>query len=188
MTSIRTIGFKEFQNKLKDLPAKINTRLDSYCYDAAKEWSGLAKRSAPKDQGALIRGIDAVKISDAHYEVISPAAHSRFIEWGTKKKKMVPADLQSYEATIPYQRTGDYYDFLNAILDWVKRKGIGRTYNIQTRRKNMQSKDEFLMIAESIALSIMRHGVSPQPFFFPHKTPVTNKLIDKSQKYLNTQQ
>ncbi len=185
---ITIIGFSEFNKKLNQLPVKTRQFGNAAVLDAAKEWAELAKRSAPVDQRKIRQGIVDGKIADLTAEVTSASGHSRFVEFGTKRKKRVPADLASYEASIPYAKTGDYYDFLNSILDWAKRKGIGVTYSVSTRKKDRVTKDAFLATAQAIANSIMRNGINPQPFFFKHREPVFKKLNDKVQKYLNTPQ
>ena len=185
---IRLTGFKEFEAKLKALPQKLQVTADSYVKDAALEWVQLAKTTAPRDQNGIAGRISSYRSGDLSYDVVSPANYSRFVEWGTKKYKNVPSDLANYEAGLGYQKSGDYYDFLSAILDWVKRKGIGVTYKVATRRKNRQSKDEYLAIAQAIANSISRHGIKPQPFFFIHKDGIEKTLFARLQKLLNTPQ
>lgn len=185
---IKLEGFDKFKNKVAQLQINTERFADAKVLDAAKKWEGLAKQAAPVDQSSLRRGIVGAKTALMTAEVVSQASHSRFIEFGTKKKKFVPADLAGYESSLTYTKTGDYYDFLQAILAWVKRKGIGVTYNVATRRKNRQSRDEYLGIAQAIANSIMRNGVSPQPFFFQHKKVVERDLIKDVQDYLNKEQ
>jgi hypothetical protein len=182
---VNTIGFREFEVKLRNLDKNMLKKADGIVEDAALDWEQRAKLDAPKDQGALVGAISTQKIKDAHWEVVSPLDYSGFVEWGTKSRRKVPSDLTSYAASIPYQKSGDYYDFLNAILDWVKRKGIGRTYNVQTRRKNRQSKDEYLDIAQAIANSIMRHGIYPHPYFFIQKPFVEKSLYGEMATMLS---
>lgn len=158
-----------------------------YVQDAVLDWSQRAQHSVPVNYGSLKKGISSKMTGEMTGEVISASNYSRFVEWGTRKRKRVPAEFSAYESSLQYSKTGDYYDFLNSILDWVKKKGIGRTYNVKTRRKDRQSKDEFLAIAQAIANSIMRHGIYPHPFFFIHKEPIKKELFDKLEKMITTQ-
>jgi len=129
---VRLEGFKEFKDKLNQLPKKVNGNLSAFVSDAGKKWVQLAKNSAPIDNGKLAGGITE-KTTGLVSEVTVNAKYAQFIEWGTKRRKVVPPGLTAYANSLQYQKTGDYYDFLNAILDWVKRKGVGAT---SVRKKN----------------------------------------------------
>jgi hypothetical protein len=184
---ISITGFKEFEAKIKGIPAYINKEVRREIQDAVLDWEQRAKNAVPVNYGSLKRGISSKMNTGLSGEVVSAANYSRFVEWGTRSKKRVPSDLASFESSLSYEKTGDYYDFLNSILDWVKKKGIGRTYNVKTRRKNRQTKDEFLAIAEAIAFSILRKGINPQPFFFIHKEPIKKELFVNIERILTTQ-
>jgi len=186
--SVRTIGFNEFRTKLNNLPKNMEKVVGDHVRDAALDWEQRAKNAAPVDQGSVARGITSAKTGPMQATVYSNSQHSRFMEFGTKRRKKVPPELTSYESSLQYSKTGDYYDFLNSILDWVKRKGIGVTYSVATRRKNRQPKDEYLAIAQAIADSIIRNGVRPHPFFFKQKPLVEKELMEKVERYLNTPQ
>lgn len=187
-SELKISGFDAFGNKLRNLKPLTEKKVSAAVLDAGKNWEQLAKKAAPTDQGVLKRGITTTLISPMEAEVSVNASHARFVEFGTKKRKFVPADLIGYESSLVYNKTGDYYDFLNAILDWVKRKGIGTTYSVKTRRKNSVTKDALLQTAQAIANSISRHGVKPHPFFFPQRPLVQKKLNDEINRYLKTEQ
>ena len=184
MANVTIIGFKEFEKKVFNLNKEVRQDLSFIVASAGKAWKELAKKDSPRDYGVIARGIED-KPNGLISEVSSNAAYSQFMEWGTKRRRKVPSDLSSYAASLTYTKTGDYYDFLNSILDWVKRKGIGVTYSVATRRKNRQSKDEYLAIAQAIADSISRHGVKPHPFFFKHRDVVYKDMMAKIKVYLN---
>lgn len=185
MANVTIIGFKEFEKKVFNLDKEVKKDLSKYVAAAGKQWNELAQKDAPRDYGRIAQGIKD-KPKGLTTEVTSNAVYSQFMEWGTKRRRKVPSDLSSYAASLSYTRTGDYYDFLNAILDWVKRKGIGATYKVETRRKNRQSKDQFLAIAQAIANSIMKNGIYPHPYFFKHKDVVYKDMMAKVKVYLNT--
>ena len=73
--SVTTIGFDKFRADLKALPVQVVRKADAFVQDAAKEWAALAKRSAPKDQGALVGRIQAVPIEKGKAEVVSPVEY-----------------------------------------------------------------------------------------------------------------
>ena len=187
---METEGFDKFKIKVQNLQGKIEDYATAKVVDAGKEWAALAKRAAPIDQRTLRSEISSFTSGVMEASVVSPAAHSRFVEWGTKGKKIVPSDLVAYESSLSYQRSGDYYDFLNAILDWVKRKGISNVKNSYTGKNvgGKAAKENLLAVAEAIAFSIMRHGIKPHPFFFIQRPVVEGKLMSDIKKYVATQQ
>lgn len=148
-------GLREFQGKISSLPKHIQVRADAYVKDGAAEWEGLAKRSAPNDQGALIRNISYRKLGEAHYEVISASEYSAFLEWGTKIKVNVPSDLMNYASQFRGAKGTDAKKFIYA---WCKRVGIDPKYWFVVYRK------------------IMVSGINPHPYFFIHKPIIENKL------------
>lgn len=175
-------GFAEFDAKLKGAEAKILQRAAAVVKDSGLLWVRLAKRSAPKDQGRISGAISSISTGTTA-EVVSPTKYSRFVEFGTKRKKQVPSELVAYEKSLGYEKSGDYYDFLNNILDWVKRKGIHGVVNSYTG-KTVKTKENLIVLAQAIANSIMRHGIKPQPFFFIHKPEVEKHLLTEAGKFL----
>ena len=176
-------GWGEFQSKLKALPQVLFDEIDGECMDAAGEWEELAKLDAPKDQGFLSQNIKPYQVGLMHYEVVSGSEVSAVMEWGTGSRMKVPSDLQSYASQFKGQPSGgDYYDFLNAILDWTKRKGIGGNYKGSIEKLSSKKKDQLVETAEAIAFSIIRHGVRPHPFFFVQQPIVEKNLFDRINK------
>lgn len=96
MSEVLTIGFKEFGDKLKNVPREILEEVDAECFDAAKYWEQLAKNAAPKDTGRMYQNITSAELGFLEYEVTSPILYSPYQEWGTIQRVSVPADLQAY--------------------------------------------------------------------------------------------
>jgi hypothetical protein len=159
-------GLDKLQKKFNGIPDKLISEIGGEIESGAQEFVSEAKRKAPINDGLLRQGIGFDKKADLNYVIFSNARYSAFVEFGTKSQVKIPAGLESVAAEFKGKKYGDYYDFLEKILDWVKKKGIGATYNIKTRRKNRQTKDQFAEIAQKIADSIMRKGIKAQPFFF----------------------
>ena len=164
----------KLQKKIGSLPKTLIQEIDGEIESGAQSFVAESKKRAPINDGLLRQGIGFEKKGELNYVIFSSARYSAFVEFGTRTKVKVPAGLESVAAKFKGQKFGDYFDFLEAILQWVKRKGIGATYNVKTRRKNRQTKDELADVAQKIADSIMRKGISPQPFFF--NTYFTYKL------------
>lgn len=179
--SVRTVGFNEFSGKLRQKSATIQRGAKAEVLAAAKDWESLAKRSAPVHNDRLGKSIKAARTSDFSAEVSANVHYAPFVEWGTKKKRRVPADLVNYAASIPYQKKGDYYDFLANILEWVE-KNRGK---LGVQVKGRGSKNALLDAAQKIALSIIRHGIKPSPFFFKHRQKVNADFRNRLKALLS---
>lgn len=199
-TSVIFTGWKEFEAKLKNMPATLMKEFDGEAKEAANNWAGLAKNTAPVDVGFLAGGISTKKTADGLWEVTSNAKYSAYMEWGTKGRVKVPADLSGYASQFRGKGGGDYYEFLNAILDWVVRKGIANRYSVKTKnpiaislnkyggKLNSQGRSDYDRLhdtARAIALSIIRHGVRPHPFFFMQKPIVEKQFVSNIKAILN---
>ena len=169
MTGISLSGFKEFELKLKNLPAEISEEIDGEVEIAAKEWEGLAKLAAPIDQGRLAGEINANKIKEMEWEVESPMEYSAYVEWGTRGKASVPAELAAYASQFRGLGGGDSEDAQRMIYEWLYRKGI--------------PEERWW----SIFISIMVNGITPQPFFFPQQPIVETTFLGRVRNILNTE-
>ena len=167
-------GFKEFENKLDNLPKVLVNEINGEVKEAAEHWAFLAKQDAPVDVGFLVGGIGTKfntknengALLGVSWSVESNSEYSAPMEWGTKRRARVPAELQSY-ANQFRGKGGDGQGFYDEILAWVKRKGIGalttKSGNISKRLDSTIAQEQ---AAFAIYLSIIRHGVRPHPFFF----------------------
>ena len=159
-------GIDQLQKKFTNIPLKLVEEIDGELESGAQQFVAESKRKAPINDGLLRQGIGFDKKKDMDYTLFSAARYSAFVEFGTRSQVKIPPGLESVAAEFKNKKFGDYYDFLDKILDWVKKKGIGATYSVKTRRKNRQTKDQLAEVAQKIADSIMRKGIKPQPFFF----------------------
>lgn len=89
-------GFKEFADKIQNLPASIQKEADFEVQDAARYWVMLAKQDAPVNHGVLRNGITMRSIGLMNSDVYSNASYSAYVEWGTGAKVSVPAELADY--------------------------------------------------------------------------------------------
>lgn len=178
-------GFDKLQAKIaalpKDLQEEVVGEIQAWGNDVNAEQLGLISQQKIQDLGALQQNTKAVPKPDG-VELISNVYYAPYIEFGTGAKVQVPAELNDYASQFRGKKRGDYFDFLNAILDWVKRKGITATYNVKTRRKTntKADKDRLLNVAQAIADSILRNGIAPRPYFFPpyfrKRKDLTNRI------------
>lgn len=160
-----------------------------------------AKRNAPADEGKLRNSINAtypVSAQGLSVVITVAADYAAYMEFGTRKfaaaqVATLPQDWQSYAATFKGKGGGDYFDFLNAILDWVRRKGIASRYSVKTKKaidikiggKGKTSQYDQARLesaAYAIALHILRNGVRPHPFLYPAVRDNSQALIKDIQK------
>lgn len=171
----------KFETLSKESQVMVQSALNQFADDTAKD----AKDLAPADEGGLRKSI-ATEYGNGSVAVKVTAKYAAYVEFGTRKF------AASYVANLPPEwqklaaeskgksNSGDYYDFLNSILDWVSRKGITARYSVKTRKKlkNNKADDERLLAAaEAIARSIMINGVKPHPFLYPAVNMNLDKLI-----------
>ncbi len=161
-------GFKEFQDKLKNLPKTVQSEVNRNVQDAAEMWEEFAVADAPSDQGLLRQSIAAVKVEDGIWDVVSPQEYSAYVEWGTRTKVNVPADLQSYAQQFKGSGSGGG-NAREIIYAWCKRKGIpeeawGAVFN-----------------------AIMIKGITPHPFFFIQRPRVEAFLIQNIKEITNAE-
>jgi hypothetical protein len=150
-------GFKEFKTKLKTLPSQVRREIGFEVLDAAQHWEQRAKRDVPKDQGRLAGTIHSAKVKEMESEVTANAEHAPYMEWGTKKKVKVPADIADYAAQFRGGGSGGG-NAKEHIYAWMRRVGIPA------------ERQWFVFI------SIIVNGVTPHPFFFIQMPVVAKQL------------
>ena len=155
--NIEVKGLKELQKKLGKVADEIIYEADLLFEVAANQYANLAIGDAPVDQGLLRQLISSKKIKVLRYQVVSGAEWSAWIEWGTRSRVQVPADLQAYAAQFKGGQSGG--DPKQKIFDWCKRVGI--------------PKEAWY----PVFIKIMTVGINPHPFFFKHRQPVFNQLL-----------
>lgn len=166
-TTVTLSGFKEFEQKCKNIPQILMQELDGEVEDAARLWESLAVQAAPVDQGFLKGLISKQKITLGEWEVTSEAEHSAFLEFGTKTRVSVPAELQVYAMNFKTGYTPG--GAKKMIFAWMKRVGI--------------VKEAWWVVFMSIIIK----GIYPHPFFFPQKPLAEKQFITGAQRILNTE-
>lgn len=189
--TIQVQGFEKLAPKFKRLPTEVIKETDGLLARTAQGFENRAQADAPVDRGQIKGFIASKKEGEMNYEVVSGAPYSAYIEFGTKRRfRAIPGvDSSKFKG----KGSGDYYDFLKAILEWVERKGIASRFSVKTRQKLKHTKadnERVLQTAEAIALSIIRHGVNPHPFFFKQlpiaQSEIQNGIKEVIKKALNS--
>jgi len=162
-------GFKELEAKLRTMPKELMEEVDVEVQDSAQLWEDRAKNDAPTDQGLLKGEIKTRKIPGG-WEVVSMAEYSPYLEWGTRRRVRVPADLQAFAAQFrgTGEPTGEPGNAKEMIYAWCKRQGIP------------EERWSFIFML------IMVNGIRPQPFFFVQRPVIEKELASALEKVLNT--
>jgi hypothetical protein len=183
-------GFKELKQRLSK--SNLQKEVSAELGQGAEKIRAAAINDAPFGAGGLLRGGIGKEPVGSNWRVFSNALYSGYVEFGTKRKISVPAGLESIAAELKGKSGGgDYFDFLNAILDWVIRKGIANRYSVKTKRAikiklGSGSSDEQRLeqTAHAIAISIIRHGIRPHPFFFKQLDKFRPEIIKNVENVL----
>ena len=166
-TTITLTGWKEFETKLQNMPKILEKEIDGELESAAKDWDARAKDAAPVDVGFLRGGIIYGKVQTGEWQVTSKSNYSAYMEWGTKTRVQVPADLSAYAAT--FKGGGGQGDLKKFIYAWCKRKGIAPN------------------LWWPIFISIARFGVHAHPFFFIQMPIIEKELFENVKRILTTE-
>lgn len=160
-------GFKEFEQKLKNLPSVVQKEVDLEVKDAGVNWEQRAKRDAPADQGRLRGAILSASRGLMKVEIVANVSYAAYVEWGTKTKVKVPADIAGYASQFRGGGAGGG-NAKEMIFAWMKRVGIP------------PERQWFVFI------SIVTKGISPHPFFFIQRAIVEKELFSAINSILNT--
>ena len=188
--SLEILGGKAVRRMFDIAAQKMGPELSKEMNASALTIEENAKRLAPGDFGKLRQSIKHNIGEPLMKTVYSELHYAPYIEFGTGKKVFkikggdeVPSKYRAYAAKFKGKGKGDYYDFLNAILDWVKRKKLAQITNSYTGRKRT-SKADLLLVAETVAWHILKNGIPAQPFLIPAYEKERPKLIKRIQQLL----
>lgn len=152
-------GIAEIQQRLAKASGKLVKDVDGVLARNVGIIARNAKRDAPSDEGYLRNSISDRKVKTLNYEVVSAAKYSPYLEWGTKRRAKVPPELQSYAQQFKGLKTGSAEEALNAIMGWVRRKGI----KIKSAGKGYLTDEQTGYLIFHL---IMINGIKPRPYFF----------------------
>jgi len=167
MVKVNLVGFKQFQDKFKKLPAELQKEIGVQVHFAAEDFRDRAIVDAPADTSFLRGKISVKKTGELSAEVVSGSKYSAPMEFGTKSKFTPIPGIDSSQ--FRGQPTGgSWLQFISNIKNWVKRKGLPANS------------------AYLIARSIFKFGVKPHPFFFKQIAPVRRDLFRNVRNVLKT--
>lgn len=158
--------------KVKQIEKQVAERIDKELLIFAENTVNEAKRLSPIDEGHL-RGSIAYNKRPLAVDIVVATNYAAFIEFGTRRfaaayVASLPPNWQAYAATFKGQGGGNMNDFVQRIMAWVLRKGIGaiktKSGNNSTSKSSLDAQQE---AAYGIALHILRNGIKAHPFLFP---------------------
>ena len=196
--SFKIEGLDALIKKLGKLPIQVEKEVSNEVNASALNIQSKARRASPVDNGTLRNSIQlesVFKDKRIVYTVGSRLKYAPYVEFGTGGKVSVPSGYEAFALQFKGVKSGTYYDFLMAIVEWIKRKGIrpnDATYSVKIPMKTIrrtgtkaQKFDQDVRMAERIAYSILKKGIRPQPFLIPAYEEEKPKLFIRLKKLLN---
>lgn len=163
-TPFKIEGLTQLQNKLKNLPKKLEDEINEELKASSLTIEAGQKSAAPKDVGFLVNGISSQKTGKLEYENVSAATYSAWQEFGTRDNRRIPPGLEDFAAQYMGQKNASALGAKEAIYAWCRRKGIEVIYWYP------------------IFIKIMVKGSKPHPFFFGPYLAEKPKLIARIKK------
>lgn len=164
-------GVDHLIKRLKELSAEIQSETQKALKITAEDIEQEAIAKAPTDMGALRQSIFLEsKDNGFKFNIGANVSYAPFLEFGTRTKVRVPAGFEALAAKFKGQKGGTFDEFLEAIEDWVKKKGITGVYSIKTRKRTgnkVNNAAEDKRVAFLIVMSILHKGINAQPFLIP---------------------
>ena len=197
-------GLKEVLKELDTdiIQDELNDELYKFGADVVRDAQQNLATHGNIDEGRLTGSIAFAPLPNG-VEIVANCVYAAYVEFGTRKYAAaevakLPAEWKVYAATFKGKSGGgDYFDFLNAILDWVMRKGIASRYSVKTQRKvgidlvkpskgkqGTEDRERLEQTAYMIARNIMRNGSKAHPYLFPAFEKNRPLLLERLRKYL----
>jgi hypothetical protein len=153
MIKFEVIGIQGVSQNLKRKGAQINVGAAQGLENAAIKILAEAKANL-KQNGSIATGQlrDSGRVEkqpDNSIDVAFKSIQAYFIEFGRKAGRMPPID---------------------AITEWVVKKGLADTYSVKTQKRAARGNDfkyRAMSIAFLIAKKIQKVGSKPKPFLYP---------------------
>lgn len=160
-------GFDIYAKDLKNASKTLRILADAETSASAETIARSARIKAPLNDGALRGSIQTDKLAEGKHAVNASAAHAPYIEFGTRSRAKIPSDLAEYAAQFHKKtgRTGEQAKL--EIYEWCRKKGI--------------PEERWF----GIFISIMTHGIKPQPFLFPSVAEEEPRFYERLKKLLD---
>jgi len=190
MLTIKVNNLDVAIKSIKDASTKIQQDIENELSAFGLATVNSAKRYAPVDEGPLRNSI-SFKKEKMKVTITVGVNYAAYVEFGTRRfaaqqVSKLPQDWQTYAAQFKGKGGGNMDEFIQRIMAWVQRKGIGA---VKTRSGgNSGSKDSLdamQQAAYAIALNILQNGIRAHPFLYPAYTDNTPALIENIKKAID---
>jgi HK97 gp10 family phage protein len=171
-----TIKLKGFDKTIKDvqkLATDANKNAKIALVDFGTRVETEAKRNAPADEGKLRSSINSTfNQRDFTVKITVATDYAAYQEFGTRKFAAayvgtLPQEWRTYAATFKGKTGGSMDEFIQSIMAWVKRKGIGAdTTKSGNVSSSASSLDKQQQAAYWIAINILQNGIKPKKFLY----------------------
>jgi len=178
MFKVKVTGLAGLKAEFASVAEMLPKIVDGELQTMSQEWVKLAKNDAPADQSALRSAISYYG-SNMKYDIVAQKFYAPFMEFGTKAKYRPIPGTEKLIADITWPK-GDFMELLRMIVRWVARKGITGRYSTKTRKRigsKVSRYAEDYAAAWPIALSILKNGVKPHPYFFKQMHIVWPQMV-----------
>jgi HK97 gp10 family phage protein len=173
MITIKIIGFDNAVKDIQKLATDAKKNAKTALVNFGKNVETQAKRDAPADEGKLKASINSVFDNKTFTVKITVATdYAAYQEFGTRKFAAayvgtLPQEWRTYAATFKGKTGGSMDEFIQAIMAWVRRKGIGadttKSGNVSNSRSSLEKQQQ---AAYWIAINILQNGIKPKKFLY----------------------
>lgn len=187
MFKVSLIGLNGLKADFVATSKKMIDVVDAEVNSAAADFVAGARRDAPIDQGVLKGSISYSREAPMVYPVVAQKFYAPFVEFGTKGKYKPIPGTEAIAAQFKGYKGGDFMELLRMIVRWVARKGITGRYSVKTKKRLGSKVDKYAedyAAAWPIALSILKNGIRPHPYFFKQQEVVWPKMVERIKKQL----
>lgn len=147
---LKVTGGAEIIKKLARFGIDSENEISKQTQLAAESIKLDATERAPVNLGKLKQSINAQREGKTLWSVFANEQYAAYVEFGTGAKVDVPDEFK--DIANAYRGKGDggnFKQFVESLKDWCRKKGIPES------------------AAYLIAVSILKNGMSAQPFLYP---------------------
>jgi len=160
---------KKLEEILGKLDSKVKDDLDFIVKATADDTQRLAQQKAPSDLGKIKGSFSVEKEKELSYVIKNNMPYAPYVEFGTGGKYN-PGEWDDFASQFQkgnYKIKGTFDEGVQAIADWLGRHG-----------GNPED-------AVGVLFSILKNGISPQPFLWPAFKIGRKQLEQEITDYIN---
>jgi HK97 gp10 family phage protein len=158
-------GNKAVLKGLEKVRKESIKKIEQEVGESADQIRNGAVTNAPVNDGFL-KGSISVQKDKLNARIEVGANYGAYIEFGTGMKVQVPAGLEDYARSFQDKGQGNWQEFEQNMIQWLKKKGI---------------EEEALY---PIMASIYRNGINAKPFLFPAFEAERPQLVKRIKNIL----